>query len=150
MGFRKSEALCRVTLWDDREKDRVLTLEEAEARAAAKEDFKKWCILEEMSWRQKSWELWLKEGDRNTSFFHIMANSHRRRNFIGKNKIEGRWVEDESEICKDVETFQSLLADPSGWRPNSPSVALSNIGLESANRLKSLLPRRRFLLLFPS
>ena len=28
-------------------------MEEAEARVAAKEDFKKWCMLEEMSWRQK-------------------------------------------------------------------------------------------------
>ena len=41
MGTRKSEALRRVTLWDDREKDKVLTLEEAEARAATKEDLKK-------------------------------------------------------------------------------------------------------------
>ena len=36
-------------------------MEEAEDRAAAKEDFKKWCLLEEISWRQKSRE-WLKEG----------------------------------------------------------------------------------------
>ena len=87
VGSRKSEALPKVTFWDDREKDKVLTLEEAEARAVAKEDFKKWCLLEEMSWGQKSRELWLKEGDRNMSFFHIMANSCRRRNFMGKSKL---------------------------------------------------------------
>ena len=56
---RKSKALRRVTFWDDKENDRVLNMEEVEDRAAAKEDFKKWCLLEE-SWRQKSWELWLK------------------------------------------------------------------------------------------
>ena len=137
VGSRKSEALLRVTFWDDREKDRVLTLEEVKARAATKEDFKKWCLLEKMSWRQKSWELWLKEGDRNTFFFHIMVNSHRRRNFMGKIKIEGRWVKEESEIRKGVvNTFQSLLIDPGGWRPNFPSVAISEIGSEFATNVE--------------
>ena len=49
VGSRKFEALCKVTFWDDREKDRVLNMEEPEDRVAAKEDFKKWCLLEEMS-----------------------------------------------------------------------------------------------------
>ena len=36
--------------------------------------------LEEISWRQKSRALFLKEGDNNTRFFHKLANSHRRAN----------------------------------------------------------------------
>ena len=53
------------------------------------EDFKKWSLLEETSWRQNSREIWLKEGDRNTGFFHIMANSHKRRNTIDRIRIGG-------------------------------------------------------------
>ena len=29
-------------------------------------------------------ELWLKEGDKNTGFFHRMANAHRRNNSLEK------------------------------------------------------------------
>ena len=76
----KKDALCRVTFWDDLEKERGLGLEEVEERAKARDDFKSWALLEEISWRQKSRETWLKEGDRNTGFFHRMTNAHRRRN----------------------------------------------------------------------
>eukprot|EP00253_Pinus_taeda_P025535 PITA_25535 len=39
-------------------------------------------IKEEALWRLKSQALWLKEGDRNTKFFHNFANARRRRNSI--------------------------------------------------------------------
>ena len=83
-----------MSFWDLKEKDKLLTVSEAEERLLAREDYKYWSLLEEVSWRQKSRELWLKEGEKNTQFFHRMANSHRRRNFIKKVRINGCWFEE--------------------------------------------------------
>ena len=63
--------------------------------------------MEETSWRQKSREISLKEGDSNIGFFHRMANSHRRRNTINKIKINGEWLMEDSKIRQGiVEAFE--------------------------------------------
>ena len=49
MGVNKSLALDRASFWDDQERLRVLTMEECEVRKEAKEDFKKWALMEEIS-----------------------------------------------------------------------------------------------------
>ena len=53
------------------EEVRELTVEEAKVKKEAKDSFKKWVTLEEIHWRQKSRETWLKADDRNTSFFIV-------------------------------------------------------------------------------
>ena len=84
---KKKEALKKVKAWDVLEERIPLTLSERELKVEDVNDFKRWALLEEVHWRQKSREIWLKEGDRNTWFFHRMANSHRRGNHIIKMKI---------------------------------------------------------------
>ena len=96
-----------------------LSLEEEESRKDARENYKKWVLFEEMSWKQKSREIWLKEGDRNTSFFHKMDNAHRRRNQMAKIKINGSWITEDCEIKEEVRrAFQLLLSTSGDWQPS--------------------------------
>ena len=58
----KKKVFSKVVAWDDLENQRSLSLAEVKARLVAMEDFKKWSIMEETYWRQKSREIWLKGG----------------------------------------------------------------------------------------
>ena len=49
MGVNKRLAVDIVSFWDDQEQLRVLNGQELEARKEAREDFKKWVLMEEIS-----------------------------------------------------------------------------------------------------
>ena len=117
VNVRKESALKQMMFWDSIEGDRVLTAEEQTLIKQALEEYKKWVIMEETSWRQKSRELLLREGDKNTGYFHKMANAHKRVNSLVKIKINGSWVTEERDI-KDglVQAFHSLLSETDEWR----------------------------------
>ena len=90
------------------------------------EEFKNWAILEEISWRQKSKEICLKEGDKNTGFFHRMTNSHKRQNQIRKIKINGAWTIEKRALRQNiVNAFKNLLMDKGDWRANFNGLVFS-------------------------
>ncbi|RVW61481.1 putative ribonuclease H protein [Vitis vinifera] len=91
----KADALQQVESWDSVEEVRSLTEVELNQKKEAKESYEKWVSMEEVHWRQLSRELWLREGDRNTGFFHRMANAHRRINAMSKIMINGETVKED-------------------------------------------------------
>ena len=69
---------------------------------------------EEMFWRQRSRKVFLKEGDRNTKFFHMTTLKHRMANIISRLKIEERFIDNEEIIKREAMDFFSnlLQGDP--------------------------------------
>ena len=67
---------------DAREDLLGLSQEEQTRQIQIKSEIAHLASLEEISWRQKSWILFVKEVDNSTHFFHRVANSHRRTNHI--------------------------------------------------------------------
>lgn len=67
---------------ESKENQGLLTAEDRTYRLSIKADLEKTMRLDEISWRQKSRVQWLKEGDKNTKFFHRIANAHCRNNHI--------------------------------------------------------------------
>lgn len=54
---------------------------------------------EEIMWKKRSHVDWLKEGDRNTRYFHCKANQRNKHNFIlGIENDISLWIEDESHM----------------------------------------------------
>jgi len=50
------------------------------------EEWENRCLQEEIFWRQKSRIQWIREGERNTKFFHKTTIAHRAHNKITKIK----------------------------------------------------------------
>ena len=108
-----------MVFWDSVEGDKVLSAEEQNLIKQALGEYKKWVIIEQTSWKQKSSELWMREGDKNTGFFfHKMTNAHKRVNSLVKIKINGSWVTEERDIKNGVvQVFHSFLSKIEEWRP---------------------------------
>jgi hypothetical protein len=62
---------------------------------------------EEMMWLQRSHISWLKEGDRNTRYFHRKAVWRAKKNNITKLKKGDVWIEKPEDIEEEAVSFFS-------------------------------------------
>ena len=73
------------------------TRENLELEASLTFELDEWLAKEELRWKQKSRELWLQEGDRNSRFLHLSTIIRQRRNCIQEIKLDdGSWISDKS------------------------------------------------------
>lgn len=65
-----------------------------------------WLDKEEIMWDQRSKQLWLINGDRNTKYFHTLARTRKINNSVVRiKKQDGTWLEDYEEIEHAAEEF---------------------------------------------
>ena len=105
MAFRKKCLLSELLGVDAREDLSGLSQEDQSHHIQIKGEIANLASLEEISWRQKSQILFVKEGDNNTRFFHRVANSHRRTNHIWGIEVDSAFYEDEEEVRTKVVNF---------------------------------------------
>ena len=63
-------------------RDKAPTKENLELEATLYLELDEWLERVDLKWRQKSRELWIKEGDQNTRFFYLSTLVRRRRILI--------------------------------------------------------------------
>ncbi|XP_050242124.1 uncharacterized protein LOC126691087 [Quercus robur] len=95
------------------------TKENLELEASLSLELDEWLAREDLKWKQKSREIWIREGDQNTCFFHLSTLIRRRRNCIQEIKLEdGSWINDGEDIQKYfIKNFKALYQTGS---PNIP------------------------------
>ena len=125
---RKNSLLSSVKSLDELEDARPLSDVELVHHDQERAELERIILMDEICWRQKSRALWLKEGDRNTKYFHRIANSHRRKNFIGSIIVDGETITDPAEINGKIVDFYSTLFTESGpRRPTIDDLTVSTI-----------------------
>ena len=101
-----------------------------------RDELEKVTLLEEICWRQKSRVLCGREGDRNTKFFHRIANSHRRVNSIHRLMVDGELSPDLAAIADCISQFyKQLYVEEVAHRPVLDDVDFSSISVEDASWL---------------
>ena len=137
VSVRRQHLECELEALDLKESLASLSNEERVRREGCKLELEKVAQLEEVSWRQKSRVLWVKEGDNNTKFFHKMANSHRRYNNMERVVVDGVVYEDDSVIrAKVVQFYESLYQELESWRPTVNGLDFEVISSEERDMLE--------------
>ena len=96
-----AELVVKFKSFDEKEQQLALCLGGRLERLQMKKELSKVRSQVDMFWRQRAKQHWMKDGERNTKFFHRVASMRRRFSAIDKIVVEGERHDDVSSV-KDV------------------------------------------------
>ncbi|XP_060202490.1 uncharacterized protein LOC132630925 [Lycium barbarum] len=118
LGSQRRSLLGQMAQLDAVLEERVSTEEESVKKETLLVEYEELIKNEEITCRQKSRSFWLKEGDKNTKFFHKMANAHKRYNNIDQLVIQEETIEEPARIEEEIiDFYQKLHTENTYWRP---------------------------------
>ena len=90
-----------------------MSVNNAKKEAKLQGELDKWLTRNDTIWEQKSQEIWLRDGDRNTKFFHLSTIIRRRHNSIDAIRDDsGGWILDKKDIGHHIrDKFKSLFIE---------------------------------------
>jgi hypothetical protein len=101
-------------------------------------DLERALLQEEISWRQKSRIKWLKEGDKCTKLFHLMANSSKRYNTIESLRINGSLSSNLAAIRDHaVNFYESMFAENKPWRSRLDDLLFESLSVDEASSIEA-------------
>lgn len=79
----------------------------------------------------------MKEGNRTTSFFHRLANSHHKYHHIGSLKV-GEDITNDQGVIKEIvgQSYKDLYQEMEAWRPKLDRMPFNSIDTASAAHLE--------------
>ncbi|XP_048493325.1 uncharacterized protein LOC125493843 [Beta vulgaris subsp. vulgaris] len=121
---------------DELNNQRDLDEEELDKRKQAQCDLWKWMKRKELYWAQNSRITWLREGDRNTKFFHAVATNKRRKNTIASIDVDGQSVNDPSQIKNEARKFfKKIFREEYECRPTLEKLDFNRLTKDQADSL---------------
>ena len=89
LEFKMAKLVEKVKSFDDKEGQLSLLWEDRIERLEVKKELSLLRSSLDVYWRQRAKQHWLVDGDRNTKFFHQVANRRNKFNGIHKIKVDG-------------------------------------------------------------
>jgi hypothetical protein len=143
VGSRNKAWAEELELLDSYEEGRGLSEEEKERRRELVTGLEASLLQEEICWKQKSRIRWLKEGDKCTKFFHLVANANRRNNSIESLTVNGSPTSDSDLISSHiVNYYDTLFLEPISWRPRVDNLEFEALSMDEAASLEDPFEER--------
>ncbi|XP_028094696.1 uncharacterized protein LOC114294740 [Camellia sinensis] len=115
----------------------TLSNNDLQIKRTLKSEYWKTLRLIEITWLQKSRQIWFKEGDKNSKFFHMVASSRQRKNSFVSLNLNGSTVEDPEQIRMGVKMhFHNFFSERWPSRPKFLGSFERKLSIDDARRLE--------------